>query len=59
MGLPLKQSRAVRDLAEALYDFLPGSGSATWKGHVSFKSIADKVGVGDFWQPGSKAALIY
>lgn len=58
MGLPLKQSRAVRDLAEALYDFLPGSGSATWKGHVSFKSVADKVGVGDFWQPGSKLPML-
>jgi len=58
MGLPLKQSRAVRDLAEVLYDFLPGSGSATWKGHVSFKSIADKVGVGDFWQPGSKLPML-
>jgi hypothetical protein len=58
MGLPLKQSRAVRELAEALYDFLPGSGSATWKGHVSFKSVADKVGVGDFWQPGSKLPML-
>jgi len=58
MGLPLKQSRAVRELAEALYDFLPGSGSATWRGHVSFKSVADKVGVGDFWQPGSKLPML-
>lgn len=58
MGLPLKQSRALRDLAEALYEFLPGSGSATWKGHVSFKSVADKVGVGDFWQPGSKLPML-
>lgn len=58
MGLPLKQSRAVRDLAEVLYDFLPGSGSARWKGHVSFKSVADKVGVGDFWQPGSKLPML-
>lgn len=58
MGLPLKESRAARELAEVLYDFLPGSGSATWKGHVSFKSIAEKVGVGDFWQPGSKLPMI-
>ena len=58
MSLPLKESRAVRDLAEALYDFLPGSGSVTWKGHVSFKSVADKVGVGDFWQPGSKLPML-
>lgn len=58
MGLPLKESRAVRELAEALYDFLPGSGSAMWKGHVSFRSVAEKVGVGDFWQPGSKLPMI-
>lgn len=58
MGLPLKQSRAVRDLATTLCDFLPGSGYAKWKGHVSFKSVADKVGVGDFWQPGSKLPML-
>lgn len=58
MALSLKESRAVRELAEALYDFLPGSGSATWKGHVSFKSVGDKVGVGDFWQPGSKLPML-
>lgn len=58
MGLSLKESRAARELAEVLYDFLPGSGSSTWKGHVSFKSVAEKVGVGDFWQPGSKLPMI-
>jgi hypothetical protein len=58
MGLPLKESRAVRELAEVLYEFLPGSGNAKWKGHVSFKTVADKVGVGDFWQPGSKLPMV-
>jgi hypothetical protein len=58
MGLPLKESRAVRELAGYLYDFSPGSGSEKWKGHVSFKSIAEKVGVGDFWQHGSKLPMI-
>jgi hypothetical protein len=58
MSLPLKQSRAARELAEILYDFLPGSGNKNWKGHVSFKSIADRVGVGDYWQPGSKQPMI-
>lgn len=58
MGLSLKESRAVRELAEVLYDFLPGSGSEAWKGHVSFRSVAQKVGVGDFWQPGSKLPMI-
>lgn len=58
MPLSLKESRAIRELAEACYDFLPGSGNATWKGHVSIKSVADKVGVGDFWQPGSKLPML-
>jgi hypothetical protein len=58
MGLSLKESNAARELAKLLYDFLPGSGSQQWKGHVSFKSIADQVGVGDYWQPGSKEPMI-
>ncbi len=58
MVLSLRESRGVRELAEILYDFLPGSGSATWKGHVSFRSVAEKVGVGDYWQPGSKLPML-
>ena len=53
MALPLKQARAAAELAEHLYDYLPGSGNPSWKGHVSFKSIAEKVGLARFWQPGS------
>lgn len=58
MALSLKESRALRELADTLYDFLPGSGSEAWKGHVSFKSVAEKVDVGDFWQPGSKLPML-
>jgi hypothetical protein len=58
MALTLKESRAVTDMAGLLYDFLPGSGSPGWKGHVSFKSVAEKAGVADFWQPGSKLPMI-
>lgn len=57
-SLPLKHSRAIAGLAELLYDFLPGSGNANWKRHVSFKTVAENVGVGDFWQPGSKILMI-
>ena len=56
--LSLKESRAVADLAQFLYDFLPGSGYSKWKGHVSFKTVAAKIGVGDFWQPGSKLPMV-
>lgn len=56
--LSLKESTAVAGLAQALYDFLPGSGSSKWEGHVSFKTIAERVGVGDFWQVSSKLPMI-
>jgi hypothetical protein len=58
MSLKLKESRAIADLADLLYGYLPGSGSANWKGHVSFRTVAEKVGVGEFWQPGSKTPMI-
>jgi hypothetical protein len=56
--LTLKESKAITDLAQFLYDFLPGSGFSKWKGHVSFKTVSSKVGLGDFWQPGSKLPMI-
>lgn len=59
MGLPLKESNAARALAECLADFLPGSGSRLWKGHVTFGTVAERVGVGDFWTTaGSKTPRI-
>jgi hypothetical protein len=58
MGLSLRESQAASDLAEVLYRFLPGAGSPTWKGHVSFKSIAADLGIGHFWQTGSKTPAI-
>lgn len=58
MALPLKESRSVADIAELLYDFLPGSGHSKWKGHVSFKTVAEKVGVENYWQTGSKIPMI-
>ena len=48
----------MSDIAEILYDFLPGSGNASWKGHVSFSTISVKCGVGEFWQGGSKLPAI-
>jgi len=58
MTLSLKESQAIADLAEHLYDYLPGSGNPKWKGHVSFKSVSEKVGLDSFWQPGSKLPMI-
>lgn len=58
MSLSLKESRAIAGLADTLYDFLPGSGRATWAGHVNFATVAAKVGIGEFWQAGSKKPAI-
>ena len=58
MALPLKESNAVAELARALVDFLPGSGSSSWKGHVNFKTVAEQVGVGDFVQQASKLPML-
>ena len=58
MALSLQVSRAAGELAQAVYDFLPGSGNATWRGHVSFRTVAEKVGVGGFCQQGSKLPMV-
>ena len=58
MPLSLKESQTAADLAGHLYDYLPWSGNPAWKGHVSFKTVAEKVGLGDFWQPGSKLPML-
>jgi len=38
-----------------LYDFLPGSGRPDWKGHISFKSIAQRLGLGQYWPRKQRA----
>jgi hypothetical protein len=58
MRLSFKDTRAITGLVDVLYDFLPGSGSAQWKGHVNFGTVAAKVGVADFWPGGSKKPAI-
>jgi len=58
LALSLKETRAISGLADVLYDFLPGSGRTTWRGHMNFGTVATKVGVGDFWQGGSKKPAI-
>ena len=58
MALSLKESRAATEMAKVLYTFLPGSGSAGWKGHVTFATVAQSVGVANFWTGGSKEPAI-
>lgn len=58
MGLSLAQSRTISSIAKSLYDFLPGSGNARWRGHVTFRTVAEKVGVSSFVISGSKEPMI-
>jgi hypothetical protein len=58
MVTSLKQSEAIANIAHLLYDFLPGSGRPDWKGHVTFASIARKLGLGHYWPEGSKEPAI-
>src|ERR1035437_4870001 len=58
MALSLKETKAISGLVDVLYDFLPGSGNSTWKGHVNFGTVASKVGLGRFWPGGSKRTAI-
>jgi hypothetical protein len=58
MPLPMHQARAVARLAQALYDYLPGSGAQQWRGHISFATLARQEGLGDFWTGGSKLPAI-
>lgn len=46
----LRESQAIEDMADLLYDFLPGSGNS----RTAFPIAAAQVGVGDLWVPGSK-----
>jgi hypothetical protein len=59
MSLSLKEAHAISGLAGVLYDFLPGSGRAIWKGHVNFGTVATKIGLANFWQGGSKRPAIH
>ena len=59
MALPLRESKAAADIAENLYDFLPGSGSRQWTNHTTFKSVADKLSLGvASGQSGSKLPAV-
>lgn len=52
--LSLAEAQAVEDIADLLYDFLPGSGNSK----TAFPLAADQAGVGEFWTGGSKRPAI-
>ncbi len=52
--LSFREAQAVEDLADLLYDFLPGSGN----NRTALPLAATQAGVGDLWIPGSKRPAI-
>ena len=58
MVISLQESRICSEMAKVFYDFLPGSGNPKWPNYISFKTVAQKIRVGEFWQSGSKEPSI-
>lgn len=52
--MSFREAQAVEDLADLLYDFLPGSGN----NRTAFPLAAAQAGVGDLWVGGSKRPAI-
>jgi hypothetical protein len=52
--LPLREAQSVEDLADLLYEFLPGSGNSK----TAFPLAATEAGVGEMWIAGSKRPAI-
>jgi restriction endonuclease len=48
--MDLREAQAIEDLADLLYEFLPGSGNAK----TAFPLAAEHAGVSEFWTAGSK-----
>jgi hypothetical protein len=52
--LSLAEAQTVENIADLLYDFLPGSGNSK----TAFPLAAEHAGVGEFWTGGSKRPAI-
>lgn len=58
MRLSLSESQAIHELAEHLYDFIPGKAHPFGDQSLSFEGIARSIGIGELWQGGSKLPAI-
>lgn len=58
MALSPIESQAVSEMADLLYDFLPGKAHPYAAQQISFQGVAAKVGLGNFWPGGSKKPAI-
>lgn len=54
MALSLKESNAVTGMADVLAEFLPYSGAYEHRGQLTYRNIARKLGIGQFWVKSSK-----
>lgn len=52
--LPMAEAQTVENIADLLYEFLPGSGNAK----TAYPLAAERAGVGEFWLGGSKRPAI-
>lgn len=56
--LTIRECQATAAMAMLLSEFLPGSGSRSWTGHVNFQTVTEKLGLSAFWIGGSKIPAI-
>jgi hypothetical protein len=58
VGLSLKESQALAEIAEHLYSFLPGTPHPYATQDISFPGAAASAGVGPYWPGGSKLPAV-
>jgi len=58
MPLSLTESQAVNEIAQFLYDFLPGTPHPFADQSISFAGVAHNLGLSGFWTGGSKFPAI-
>jgi hypothetical protein len=56
--MSLAQQAALDDLAQHLYDFLPGNPHPYAHQNISFAGVANELGLGNYWPGGSKQPAI-
>jgi len=58
MGITLSELQAVNELADLLYDYLPGHPHPYADQTISFPAVAARIGLAKFWNRGSKKPAI-
>jgi hypothetical protein len=58
MNISLSETQAIKQLAQELYSFLPGNAHPYADQNISFAGAAHSLGLGKFWNSGSKTPAI-